>query len=123
AEVVRSMRGKPVVIRTLDLGADKMGQRPLAEREHNPFLGLRSILLSLRNLDLFRPQLRAILRAAVHGDARVMFPLITTVAGLTVAIPAAMAYNYYASKLSFFSGELEGFSSEFIGTLAREGRL
>jgi len=85
SQVVREMNGRPVVIRTLDLGADKMGHRPLAEQEHNPFLGLRSIRLSLRNLDLFRPQLRAILRAAVHGDIRVMFPLITTVAELRQA--------------------------------------
>jgi phosphotransferase system enzyme I (PtsI) len=85
SQVVREMNGRPVVIRTLDLGADKMGQRPLAEQEHNPFLGLRSIRLSLRNLDLFRPQLRAVLRAAVHGDIRVMFPLITTIAELRQA--------------------------------------
>ncbi len=85
SQVVREMNGRPVVIRTLDLGADKMGHRPLAEQEHNPFLGLRSIRLSLRNLDLFRPQLRAILRAAVHGDVRVMFPLITTIAELRQA--------------------------------------
>jgi phosphotransferase system enzyme I (PtsI) len=85
SQVVQEMNGRPVVIRTLDLGADKMGKRPLAEQEHNPFLGLRSIRLSLRNLDLFRPQLRAILRAAVHGDIRVMFPLITTMAELRQA--------------------------------------
>ena len=85
SKVVREMNGRPVVIRTLDLGADKMGHRPLAEQEHNPFLGLRSIRLSLRNLDLFRPQLRAILRAAVHGDIRVMFPLITTIGELRQA--------------------------------------
>jgi phosphotransferase system enzyme I (PtsI) len=85
SQVVREMNGRPVVIRTLDLGADKMGHRPLAEHEHNPFLGLRSIRLSLRNLDLFRPQLRAVLRAAVHGDIRVMFPLITTIAELRQA--------------------------------------
>ncbi len=85
SQVVREMNGRPVVLRTLDLGADKMGHRPLAEQEHNPFLGLRSIRLSLRNLDLFRPQLRAVLRAAVHGDIRVMFPLITTIAELRQA--------------------------------------
>lgn len=85
SQVVREMNGRPVVLRTLDLGADKMGQRPLAENEHNPFLGLRSIRLSLRNLDLFRPQLRAVLRAAVHGDIRVMFPLITTIGELRQA--------------------------------------
>lgn len=49
--------------------------------------------------------------------------LITTVAGLAVAIPAAIGYNYFVSRLGFFAGELEGFASEFIGTLAREGRL
>lgn len=49
--------------------------------------------------------------------------LVTTVAGLVVAIPAAMAYNYFASRLNLFMSELEGFSSEFIGTLAREGRI
>ena len=84
-QVVREMNGRPVVIRTLDLGADKMGHRPLTEQEYNPFLGLRSIRLSLRNLDLFRPQLRAVLRAAVHGDIRMMFPLITTIAELRQA--------------------------------------
>ncbi|MEM9588714.1 MAG: phosphoenolpyruvate--protein phosphotransferase [Planctomycetota bacterium] len=85
SEVIREMAGRPVVIRTLDLGADKIGQRPHAPRENNPFLGLRSIRLSLKNLDLFRPQLRAILRAAVHGDVRVMFPLITTLSELRQA--------------------------------------
>lgn len=77
-EVVKAMDGRPVVIRTLDLGADKIDHRHTAAAEPNPFLGLRSIRLSLRHLDLFRVQLRAILRAAVHGDIRVMFPLITT---------------------------------------------
>ncbi|MEM6470794.1 MAG: phosphoenolpyruvate--protein phosphotransferase [Planctomycetota bacterium] len=96
SQVVREMNGRPVVIRTLDLGADKMGHRPLAEHEHNPFLGLRSIRLSLRNLDLFRPQLRAILRAAVHGDIRVMFPLITTLGELR---QARMLLNVVAEDL------------------------
>jgi len=49
--------------------------------------------------------------------------LITTVAGLSVAIPAVLAYNYFVGKLTLVTSELEGFSSEFIGTLAREGRL
>jgi phosphoenolpyruvate-protein phosphotransferase (PTS system enzyme I) len=86
SQVIRAMKGRPVVIRTLDLGADKIAAGDiLAEEEHNPFLGLRSIRLSLRNLDLFRPQLRAILRAAVDGDVRVMFPLVTTLAELRQA--------------------------------------
>lgn len=49
--------------------------------------------------------------------------LTTTVMGLAVAIPAVMAYNYYAARLALFTGELEGFASEFVGTLAREGRI
>lgn len=49
--------------------------------------------------------------------------LVTTVVGLSVAIPAVIAYNYFVARLNLVSGELEGFSSEFIGTLAREGRV
>ncbi|MCH5375492.1 MAG: phosphoenolpyruvate--protein phosphotransferase [Planctomycetes bacterium] len=79
AQVVHVMEGHPVVIRTLDLGADKMGLGPqLGEEDRNPFLGLRSIRLALSNLQLFKPQLRAILRASILGDVRVMFPLIST---------------------------------------------
>jgi phosphotransferase system enzyme I (PtsI) len=71
---------RPVVIRTLDLGADKFSSVSGAVKdEKNPFLGLRSVRLCLQNLDLFKTQLRAILRAAVHGDLRVMFPMISTV--------------------------------------------
>jgi phosphotransferase system enzyme I (PtsI) len=78
-EVAEAMRGAPVVMRTLDLGADKMRTLPDPEDERNPFLGLRSIRLALRNRDLFRTQLRAVLRATVHGDIRLMFPLISTI--------------------------------------------
>jgi phosphotransferase system enzyme I (PtsI) len=71
---------RPVIIRTLDLGADKFSSvSGVAADEKNPFLGLRSVRICLRNLDLFKTQLRAILRAAVHGDVRVMFPMISTV--------------------------------------------
>ena len=76
--VVQQMKGRPVCIRTLDLGADKLGQLPTQEEERNPFLGLRSVRLSLKNVPLFRTQLRAILRASAHGSVRVMFPLIAT---------------------------------------------
>ncbi|WP_164103985.1 phosphoenolpyruvate--protein phosphotransferase [Candidatus Laterigemmans baculatus] len=96
SEVVRAMQGRPVIIRTLDLGADKMGHRPLAEYEHNPCLGLRSIRLSLKNQDLFRPQLRAVLRAAIHGDVRLMFPMITTLGELR---QARMLVNVVAEDL------------------------
>jgi phosphotransferase system enzyme I (PtsI) len=79
ASVVQAMRNKPVVMRTLDLGADKMRMLPNPEDERNPFLGLRSIRLALRNRDLFRTQLRAILRASALGEIRIMFPLISTI--------------------------------------------
>lgn len=72
--------GRPIVVRTLDLGADKFSSvSGLVSVEKNPFLGLRSVRLCLRKQDLFRTQLRAVLRAAVHGDVRVMFPMISTV--------------------------------------------
>jgi phosphotransferase system enzyme I (PtsI) len=85
AKVIQAMAGRPVVVRTLDLGADKLGCDPEAEVERNPFLGLRSIRLSLRNLPLFRVQLRAVLRASALGDLRLMFPLITTLTELRQA--------------------------------------
>ncbi|MEQ8788246.1 MAG: phosphoenolpyruvate--protein phosphotransferase [Pirellulaceae bacterium] len=85
AQVVRAMAGRPVVIRTLDLGADKIGRMPDVELERNPFLGVRSIRLSLRNLPLFRTQLRAVLRASALGDVRLMFPLISTLEELRQA--------------------------------------
>ncbi len=86
AAVVRAMRGRPVVIRTLDLGADKMRLTPAdTDNEPNPFLGLRSIRLSLRHPEIFVPQLRAVLRASALGDVRVMFPLVTTLTELRQA--------------------------------------
>ncbi|HIA18157.1 MAG TPA: phosphoenolpyruvate--protein phosphotransferase, partial [Planctomycetaceae bacterium] len=85
AHVVRSMKQRPVVIRTLDLGADKTGQIPRGEEERNPFLGLGSIRLARQNLPLFRVQLRAILRASSLGPVQVMFPLVATLAQLRQA--------------------------------------
>jgi len=78
SQVVRAMGEKPVIIRTFDLGADKVPHLPAPEDEPNPFLGLRSIRLALRNLPLFRTQLRAVLRASTLGSVRIMFPLIST---------------------------------------------
>ncbi len=85
SEVADAMGDKPVVMRTLDLGADKMRTMPDPEDERNPFLGLRSIRLALKNRDLFRVQLRAILRASTHGNIKLMFPLISTMLELRQA--------------------------------------
>jgi phosphotransferase system enzyme I (PtsI) len=85
-EVLAAMGGRPVVIRTLDLGADKFSSvsGDLLD-EKNPFLGLRSIRLCLKHKDLFRTQLRALLRASVAGDVRVMFPMVSTLMELRTA--------------------------------------
>jgi phosphotransferase system enzyme I (PtsI) len=78
--VLRTLGDRPVVIRTLDLGADKFALPSEGLREErNPFLGLRSVRLCLRNLTLFKTQMRAILRASAFGDVRIMFPMISTV--------------------------------------------
>jgi phosphotransferase system enzyme I (PtsI) len=134
AAVVRSLRGRPIAIRTLDLGADKLaGCRPAVYSEANPALGLRSLRLSLRDPGLFRPQLRAILRASTLGDVRILFPLVSTLAevrqaravlndvaaelateghpirenlpvGIMVEVPAAaLMADHLAKEVDFFS--------------------
>jgi phosphotransferase system enzyme I (PtsI) len=86
AEVLRIMGpDRPVTFRTLDLGADKVERGSKRKPEANPFLGLRSIRLSLKNRPLFETQLRAMLRASVLGDLRIMFPLVTTLRELRQA--------------------------------------
>ena len=85
SRVVEAMGNKPVTIRTFDLGADKVPHLAESEEERNPFLGLRSIRLALRNVPMFRNQLRAALRASALGDLRIMFPLISTLTELRQA--------------------------------------
>ncbi|MCH9057757.1 MAG: phosphoenolpyruvate--protein phosphotransferase [Planctomycetes bacterium] len=77
---VELLDGRELVIRTVDLGADKYTQEQFETPERNPFLGCRSIRYCLRNLPMFRRQLRAILRASAVGPIKVMFPLITSTA-------------------------------------------
>ena len=73
------MKGAPVIIRTLDIGGDKEIPYLGLEKEENPFMGFRAIRYCLKNRDMFKSQLKAILRASAFGDIRIMFPLITTV--------------------------------------------
>lgn len=131
--VLEGMKGKPVVVRTMDIGGDKkLPYLPLPE-EMNPFLGYRAIRISLDRDDIFRTQLRALLRASNYGKLRIMFPMIATVAefrqakgileeekakliadgqtvsddlqvGMMVEIPAsAVLANQFAKEVDFFS--------------------
>jgi len=126
-EIVRGMHGKPVTIRTLDVGGDKpLAYLPLP-KEDNPFLGIRGIRLAPLRADLLRTQLRAILRASRHGRVQVMFPMVTTYdewvgarrvleeaaralgvapipAGIMVEVPAvALTADVFAADVEFFS--------------------
>ncbi|KPK85421.1 MAG: phosphoenolpyruvate-protein phosphotransferase [Phycisphaerae bacterium SM23_33] len=132
-QVIHEMQGRPLVIRTLDLGADKYTQERSPVPERNPFLGCRSIRFCFQNLQLFKTQLRAILRASLQGDLAIMFPLITSVmelrqskmilrdvmedleeegievrrdvpVGIMVEVPsAALMCNQLAEEVDFFS--------------------
>ncbi|MGD8207329.1 MAG: phosphoenolpyruvate--protein phosphotransferase [Chromatiales bacterium] len=84
--VIRALRGRPVTIRTLDLGADKELPSSETSAAYNPALGLRAIRRSLKDTDLFLPQLRAILRASAYGAVRLMLPMVTTVSELEQAL-------------------------------------
>lgn len=77
--VLESMAGKKVIIRTLDIGADKQVDYFGLKKEENPALGLRAIRLCLTRPEIFRTQLRALFRASVYGNLGIMFPMITSV--------------------------------------------
>lgn len=130
---VEACRPKPVVIRTIDLGADKMHASMSTHAEDNPVLGLRSLRYCLKHLDVFKTHLRAILRASAHGEVKIMFPMITMLTelrqakatladvmedleeeeiefrrnieiGMMVETPAAaMLANTFAREVGFFS--------------------
>ena len=132
-EILEGMAGKPVVVRTLDIGGDKKIEAIDLPEEMNPFLGVRAIRLCFQREDIFRTQLRALLRASVHGDLRIMFPMIATLAefrkakgilleekeklvkegvavsdsiqvGIMIEIPAAAVLaDQFAKEVDFFS--------------------
>lgn len=77
--VAKAMGGKEVIIRTLDVGGDKNIDYLQIEKEENPFLGLRAIRYCLKNTELFKVQLKALLRAACYGNIKIMLPLVCSV--------------------------------------------
>ncbi|MCL6617232.1 MAG: phosphoenolpyruvate--protein phosphotransferase [Anoxybacillus ayderensis] len=131
--VLEKMEGKPVVVRTLDIGGDKELPYLDLPKEMNPFLGFRAIRLCLDMQQMFRTQLRALLRASVYGNLKVMFPMIATLdefrqakailleekeklvaegvpvsdeieVGMMVEIPAAAVLaDQFAKEVDFFS--------------------
>lgn len=84
-QALEAMQGKPVIVRTLDAGGDKRIPALGLPQEENPFLGFRAIRMTLLRPEVFRPQLRALLRASVFGDLRVMFPMISSLQELREA--------------------------------------
>lgn len=84
--VLQRMAGRPVVMRTLDVGGDKVSDYLGAKREYNPFLGWRGIRFSLSNRGLFKTQIRAMYRAGTSGEALIMFPMITGVEELRTTL-------------------------------------
>jgi len=90
--VVKALEGREVVIRTADIGGDRLSQLGIEgpKNETNPFMGLRGVRLFLRHLDLFKTQLRAVLRASTKGKVRVMIPMVSAV-GEVVAVRRLLA--------------------------------
>lgn len=84
---VKALDGREVVVRTADIGGDRLSQLGIEgpKNETNPFMGLRGVRLFLRHLDLFKTQLRAILRASVKGKVRVMIPMVSSVGEVIAA--------------------------------------
>jgi phosphotransferase system enzyme I (PtsI) len=83
--VLESMNGKPVVIRTLDVGGDKQISYLDFPKEENPFLGFRAIRFCLENPEVFKVQLRALVRASVHGNLKIMFPMVSNIREIRAA--------------------------------------
>ncbi len=90
-QMTQALNGLPLIIRTLDIGGDKAVPYLQLPAEANPFLGVRGIRLCLQRPDLFKPQLRAIFRAAQTGPVKIMFPMIATLEDLSAACQIAEA--------------------------------
>ena len=104
-KVLEKMQDKPVIIRTLDIGGDKEIKYIKIPKEENPFLGYRAIRISLDQVDLFKTQLRALLRASIYGNLGIMFPMISTLEELRRAkiILAEVKKDLTNEKIPFSS--------------------
>ena len=102
-EVAEKMKNKPVVIRTLDVGGDKELDYLNLPKEMNPFLGYRAIRVCLDKVDIFKTQLRAILRASAFGNVKIMFPMISSVEELRAAkaILEEVKTELHSKKIEF----------------------
>ena len=102
-KVVEKMAGREVVIRTLDIGADKQAAYFQLPHEENPALGMRAIRICLTRTDLFKTQLRALYRASAHGKVAIMFPMISSVHELVLAklIAAEVRRELAAQNIPF----------------------
>ncbi len=83
--MVEKLKGLPIVLRTFDIGGDKFGRFYVVRREDNPFLGLRAIRLMLKEKEIFKTQLRAMLRASYYGNVKILFPMISGLSELQSA--------------------------------------
>ena len=108
--VVETMAGKRVIIRTLDIGADKKADYLELEKEDNPALGYRAIRICLTRPDIFKTQLRAIFRASAFGKVAIMYPMITSVEELDKihTIVAEVKKELTADKIPFKDDVEEG---------------
>lgn len=95
-QVASALKPQPVVIRTLDLGGDKVMRGSHTQTEHNPFLGWRAIRMCLQERHLFRSQLRAVLRASIVGNIKLMYPMIS---GLDELLQANALVEEYKAEL------------------------
>jgi phosphoenolpyruvate-protein phosphotransferase len=126
-DIAQALQNQPVIVRTLDIGGDKPLPYVKVPPENNPFLGERGIRLCLARPELFRPQLRAILRAAEYGTLRIMFPMVADISelrearalveelrlelnarpveiGIMIEVPsAALMADIFAPEIDFFS--------------------
>lgn len=110
AAAVKCFQPHPVIIRTLDLGGDKQvsAVAPYIGREDNPFLGFRAIRFCLEHQDIFKEQLRAILRASAHGKVKIMYPMICSVSEVVAANALlAEAKEELRARGEAFDGKIE----------------